>query len=189
VPEEALLSAGVEQKYVLTVLGKQELDENAYVPYMHSHPHKTLEIDCFGTMFNVWSINNLLGNDDKSNWKAIVDEQERILNKEMYDKHATFMKELKKTNQEEYKKLKAQDNQLEAINTAKAKYNETKDIDSYLSFWEKLWATGGLKFEGSKWHFELPDLYIKVKRYEDALAYVEKLKKEKPFMLKNQTVI
>lgn len=39
---------------------------------------------------------------------------------------------------------------------------------------------GGLKFEGAGWHFELPDLYIKAKRYDDALAFVKRLKAEKP---------
>jgi len=37
-----------------------------------------------------------------------------------------------------------------------------------------------LKFEGASWHFELPDLYIKAKRYDVALTFVTKLKKEKP---------
>lgn len=42
-----------------------------------------------------------------------------------------------------------------------------------------IWANGGLKFEGARWHFELADLYIKAKRYDDALAFVTKIKKSK----------
>ena len=43
-----------------------------------------------------------------------------------------------------------------------------------------VWANGGVKFEGAGWHFELPDLYIKARRYDDALSFVKRLKVEKP---------
>ena len=79
-----------------------------------------------------------------------------------------------------YRKLKDQDHQIEAVQKAREKYNEDKDLNSYIAFWEMVWATGGLKFEGAKWRFELPDLYIKAKRYDDALAFVVKIKKTKP---------
>lgn len=72
----------------------------------------------------------------------------------------------------------------------KNKYSEDKDLDSYIDFWEMIWANGGLKFEGAGWHFELPDLYIKAKRYDDALAFVTKLKKTKPtYAYKSDTYI
>lgn len=35
VPDEALIAAGAQRKYILTETGRLELDENAYVPYMH----------------------------------------------------------------------------------------------------------------------------------------------------------
>jgi len=38
------------EKYELTELGKAELDENMYVPYMHSHS--------IYTTFTVWDLNN-----------------------------------------------------------------------------------------------------------------------------------
>lgn len=72
VPEDELLAAGIKPKYVLTEIGQLELNENAYVPYMHSVNNKTTEDDRFGMTFNVWSINKLLGSGDKSNWKAVV---------------------------------------------------------------------------------------------------------------------
>jgi hypothetical protein len=180
ISEEELLAAGIQPKYVLTEVGQQELSENAYVPYMHSVYNKTTEDDHFGTMFNVWSINKLLGSGDKSNWKAVVEEQERKMNKETADRNDLFMKELKKIDPEGYKILRTQDQQIAAVQKAKDKYSEDKDLDSYIAFWEMIWANGGLKFEGSRWHFELPDLYIKAKRYEDALAFVTKLKRIKP---------
>lgn len=180
ISEETLLSAGVRPKYRLTETGAQELSENAYVPYMHKAPNKTTEDTRFGLTFNVWSINKLLGSGDKSNWKKIVDEQERKINKEIADRNDAFMKDLKKIDPEGYRVLKTQDQQIEAVQKAKEKFNEDRDIDTYIAFWETLWKNGGLKFEGAGWHFELPDLYIKSKRYDDALAFVTKLKKQKP---------
>lgn len=90
------------------------------------------------------------------------------------------MEELKKIDPELYGRLKIQDQQIEAVTKAKEKFNEDRDIDTYIAFWETLWKNGGLKFEGVGWHFELPDLYIKTKRYDDALAFLTKLKKLKP---------
>lgn len=92
-----LEKAGLSAKYRLTDIGKMELAENAYVPYMHKHPHKTTEDGRFGMTFNVWSINKILDSGDKSNWKAIVDAQEQKMNKEIGDRNATLMREIKKT--------------------------------------------------------------------------------------------
>lgn len=180
VSEEDLLAAGVQVKYVLTEIGKQELNENAYVPYMHSVPNKTVEDDRFGITFNVWSINKLLGTGDKSNWRTVVEEQESKMNKETSVRNDRFMKDLKKNDAEGYKALRIQDQQIGAVHKAKDKYRKDKDFDSYIAFWEMVWENGGLKFEGAGWHFELPDLYIKAKRYDDALAFVTKLKRIKP---------
>ena len=180
VSEEELLAAGIQPKYVLTEIGQQELTENAYVPYMHNVHNKTTEDDRFGMTFNVWSINKLLGSGDKSNWKAVIEEQERKMNKEVADRNDVFMNDLKKIDPEGYKALKTQDQQIAAVQKARDKYSEDKDLDSYIAFWEMVWANGGLKFEGVGWHFELPDLYIKAKRYDDALAFVTKLKRTKP---------
>lgn len=180
ISEERLLSAGVQPKYRLTETGAQELRENAYVPYMHKAPNKTTEDTHFETTFNVWSINKLLGSGDKSNWKKIVDEQERKMKKEVEERNAAFMKDLKKVDPDGYKELEIQNQQIVAVQKAKEKFNEDKDMDTYISFWEMIWKNGGLKFEGAGWHFELPDLYIKSKRYDDALAFVKKLKQQKP---------
>lgn len=180
ISEETLLSAGLRPKYKLTEIGMQELSENAYVPYMHGVHNKTTEDDRFGLTFNVWGINRILGFGDKSNWKSIVNEQERRMNEEIADRNDAFMEELKKISPEEYRTLKAQDQQIAAVQQAKRKFNEDKDMDSYIAFWEMIWRNGGLKFEGAGWHFELADLYIKSKRYEDALAFVKKLKRMKP---------
>lgn len=86
ISEEDLYVAGVEKKYILTDLGKQELEDNAYVMYMLHNPNYADEDDLSGKIFNVWSINKLLGNGDKTNWKEVVDreEQELITAREKY---------------------------------------------------------------------------------------------------------
>lgn len=99
--DRELSNAGIVAKYRLTDIGKMELEENAYVPYMHKHQRKTTEDGRFGVIFNVWSINKILGSGDKSDWKAIVDAQEQKMDKETDDRNATFIKELKRIDSEE----------------------------------------------------------------------------------------
>ncbi len=175
IPEEALIKAGITPKYRLTEIGRQELEENAYVPYMHSFPHKTIELEREDENFNVWSINKLLGKGDKSNWKTVVGDQESKVNATTAARNEAFMNSLKKTDPKGYKILKAQDQQLKAINEAYDKFRKDKDLESYIKFWEKIWQRGGLKFEGVRWCFELPNLYIKAKRYDEALALCYKI--------------
>lgn len=177
--EAELIASGIQVKYALTDLGQRELAENEYVPYMHKNHNKTREDATFGMPFNVWSINKLLGTGDKSNWKSIVEEQEAKLNQQRTDNHDATMGQLRKLDPELFKSLKTQEEQLEAIQRARKEYDDSKDIDSYIAFWEMLWQNGGLAFRGSRWHFELADLYIASKRYDDALRFVKKLKKER----------
>lgn len=179
--EAELLATGVQIKYMLTELGQRELNENEYVPYMHKAHNKTTEDARFGMTFNVWSINKLLDTGDKSNWKTIVDAQEAKLKQETEvraQESKTSRDSLRKYDPELYDRLETQEQQFEAIQKAKREYDESKDINSYISFWEMLWKHGGLAFRGSRWHFELADLYITAKRYNDALRFVKKLKRE-----------
>lgn len=73
------------------------------------------------------------------------------------------------------KQLKAQDKQLNEIKDAESKFEADGDINSLICFWERIWNNGGLLFNGSKWAFRLPDLYIKQKRYDDALRILKKI--------------
>ena len=177
--EAELLTTGIQIKYMLTEFGQLELTENEYVPYMHKAHNKTTENACFGMTFNVWSINTLLGTGDKSKWKTVVEEQEKKMGLQTAESNAKTMETLKKINPQLFEALKTQDQQLEAIQSARKEYDESKDINSYIAFWEMLWENGGLLFRGSRWHFELADLYIIAKRYNDALRFVKKLKKER----------
>lgn len=72
--------------------------------------------------------------------------------------------------------LKSQDEQLESIKNAEKKYELDGNIDSLIKFWEDIWNNGGLLFRGSAWTFRLPDLYIKQKRYDDALSILRKIR-------------
>lgn len=177
--DEELLSNGLELKYKLTEKGQKELEENAYVTYMHKSPRKTIEGSPFGKPFNVWSINKALGMDDKSNWKQIVEEHEKAMEKESEERNTAFMKNLKKIDFEGYQELEAQNKQLAEVQEARRKYDESNNLIEYIAFWEKLWSNGGLLFKGSRWLFELPDLYIQAKKFDDAEQFVKKIKRTK----------
>lgn len=74
------------------------------------------------------------------------------------------------------KDLRAQDRQLSAIQKAEAAFESTGDIGALIEFWESIWANGGLLFNGSRWTFRLPDLYFKLKQYDDAIRILNKIK-------------
>lgn len=72
VPREMVSLPDSTFKYELTDVGKLELQQNGYVPYMHKHPHKTTEDARFGEVFNVWSVNKLFPDGDASEWRSVV---------------------------------------------------------------------------------------------------------------------
>lgn len=169
------------QKYKPTELGKKELQENEYVPYMHKNAKHTC--------FTVWDLNKKLATNDKSNFMDIINrynaKRDRI-RKFLEIRERFCMVELKKNNPESYKslkemtnKLKKQDIQLNIIKKADEEYKETKDLNTYIRFWEDIWENGGINFESNSWMFKLPDLYIKAKRYDDAFKIVELIKNTK----------
>jgi hypothetical protein len=156
-------------KYELTDLGKMELEDNAYVPYMHSHSTYTT--------FTVWDLNQMLGTGDKSNYMEIVEKHTAEIESETKKANDKFMKELKGIDPEKYKKLSSQDKQIEAVHAADEKFAVDKDLEWIINFWEEIWMDGGPNFEGSSWMFRLPDLYIKAERYDNAITLCEKIKK------------
>ena len=72
IPDTKLIIPNYVPKYELTVLGKTELEDNGYVPYMHRHSHATTEDDRFGPTFNVWDINRMFPDGKASNWRQVV---------------------------------------------------------------------------------------------------------------------
>lgn len=75
------------------------------------------------------------------------------------------------------------DKQLSKILSAEAKYKD--DTASLVTFWEDLWANGGLQFNGTKWTFHLVDLYYKQGRYDDAFKMLNDFVISKPQYLEN----
>lgn len=198
-----------ERKYALTDLGKNELSENEYVPIMHKSPDKTDENSMFGYSFNVWEVNRRLA--QNPDWRAIIEDmkqEQAEYQAAKIVKHKIVLKEMEKHNPElavELRELDKKDaefnRKLEEIKLADKKYNDTGNIEEYIYFWEEIWENGGFSFKGSKWTFMLPDLYIKQKRYDDALriinlidpfyqekkeAYIQKIQVLKEKEVKNQ---
>ena len=66
----------LKPKYELTEKGKEELEANAYIPYMHrSHYHSYEE----PYLLNVWSLNRACKGNMPSNWRDIVSTMEMKL--------------------------------------------------------------------------------------------------------------
>lgn len=81
IPKEKYNNLITHIKYTLTPLGKDELQDNEYIPYMHKHPYKTIETEDSSSSFTVWDVNLLLAKEGKQkDWKNIVGEieQQRI---------------------------------------------------------------------------------------------------------------
>lgn len=58
--------------------GIEELEENAYVPYMHNHRHKTTDDSTFGEPFTVWEMNKIIATEGRQKeWKTIVGKIEK----------------------------------------------------------------------------------------------------------------
>lgn len=162
------ITIGKSGKYELTDKGKTELSENEYIVYTHQHIKRT--------DFTPWEANIMIGSNNPYG-QSIIEEfinAEGISQKERYEESK---QELRKSNPTLANSLDNQDKQLESILSADAKYKADKDIESYIAFWEEIWDNGGLLFDGMKWAFTLPDLYIKQKRYDDALSILDKLTK------------
>ncbi len=77
IPEDKLIIPNYTPKYELTDLGKIELEDNGYVPYMHKHNHLTTEDGRFGETFTVWDINKLFPDGNAKNWRKVVGDIEK----------------------------------------------------------------------------------------------------------------
>lgn len=77
VPEDRLPVDDTSRKYELTELGTSELEENGYVPYMHSHKRTTVEGVPSDLSFTVWDINRLFPNGVEGDWRAVVGRLEK----------------------------------------------------------------------------------------------------------------
>lgn len=174
--EEARLAPLIPQpKYRLTPLGEQELDENEYVPYMHSARGKTTENDRFGPTFNLWTVNRQLAGDTE-HWTEVVEQQRAKVEAHYKQNHERFLQQLQKTDPAQAAEFIAQDKLLAQIQQAEKQYIDTGDVEALIAFWEDVWAKGSVTSFSSHWHFRLADLYIQQKRYPEAEAALEKIK-------------
>jgi len=72
IPEEEISIPNYTPKYELTDLGRAELSDNGYVPYMHRHTHATTDDSTFGTPFTVWEMNKLFPDGNAKDWRKAI---------------------------------------------------------------------------------------------------------------------
>lgn len=161
------------QKYKLTEKGEKEQEENAYVYYMHSKSNDV--------RYTPWEMNKMLGHGDKNRYFEILGEIQANNEKQAAQQKAkseAVRQELRQVSPE-FKKIddenQAMDKYIQLVNDRDAQYKKDKDIDSYILFWEDIWKSEQ-SLLGAHWAFLLPDLYIKTRRYDDALACMPRLK-------------
>lgn len=85
-------------------------------------------------------------------------------------------KEIQRTN----KLIAEQDKQIAAMHKARDEYKKTGDILSYAAFWDGIFASGGLKFNGRFWQYEPIKVYILADRRDDAWKLLNKYALKEP---------
>lgn len=177
-------------KYQLTNKGESEQNENEYVYFTH--------LNSLDSNFDAWKMNKLLGVGNKSNYVEIFKKncgsyklnefskearlEEVKANPLNNDEALSILRQLDsamKSNDVKVR-VKADDKYIEIINLRDAQYKADKDIEQYILFWEDNWRNNR-PLLGAHWAFVLPDLYIKTKRYDEALKCIEVLKTQEFF--------
>lgn len=186
VDEDIIMVPGFSSKYELTQLGKKELEDNSYIPYMHKHPHKTTEDARFGNTFNVWSVNKMFPNGDASLWKTTVgDLEEKMFGVNMAcanPEKSCIQKVVSITERDEMRAYLAANKTLIAnsINTFGDGYDEEakgidfkrigKDKEALIQFYISI----GKKFDAPALYKETSVLLRKYKMYDEELAVLAK---------------
>lgn len=191
VPREMVSLPDSAFKYELTDVGKLELQQNGYVPYMHKHPHKTTEDARFGEVFNVWSVNKLFPDGDASEWRSVVGRvEERMFGVDM----ATTVPDenMPKTKTNEKKDYASERSAIRAYLADQRDYiNKSirtpgdgfaeeskgldlvrigKDKDALVQFYIAI----GKKFDAPALYREAAVLLEKYEMYDEALYVIEK---------------
>lgn len=178
IPADSLEIYVTDRKYRLTQKGEEELAANIYVPLMHNAPDKTIEGSMYGEEFNVWSINRILGENDFQDYASVIQSIRDRISATQQERQKVFCSYLegRAQNGDADAQLSLErEHQIEQIQSAEADYQESGDIDTYIAFWENIWNSGGLLFNGSRWTFRLADLYISKKQYDNALNNLDKI--------------
>ena len=178
-------------KYELTDVGKLELQQNGYVPYMHKHPHKTTEDARFGEVFNVWSVNKLFPDGDASEWRSVVGRvEERMFGVDMA---TTVLDEnMPKTKTNEKKDYASERSAIRAYLADQRDYinksirtpgdgfaEESKGLDLVRIGKDKealvqFYIAIGKKFDAPALYREAAVLLEKYEMYDEALYVIEK---------------
>ncbi len=179
-------------KYQLTAKGKTEETENEYVYFTHNNS--------LDKGFDAWKMNLLLGHGDKNKYYNVFKENCNYSKIDRYSKEFKIAQvkanpinneEILKILYESDEKIKNNDCEtidkyIEIVNLRDAQYKVDKDVDSYIEFWEDNWKNNR-PLLGAHWAFVLPDLYIKTKRFDNALKCIEKLDNDHRFAYKART--
>lgn len=142
---------------------------------MHKTKLKTTENKMFGPEFNVWSVHREMNERNTKDWMSVISSQKEARHR-FLNRNTEIHNQLINEEMELREKLNAQDEQLIKIKAAEQRFDETGDIGSLIEFWEEIWSGEGLLFNGSKWTFRLPDLYIKIQEYDKAIKVLKKIK-------------
>ena len=191
VPREMVSLPDSAFKYELTDVGKLELQQNGYVPYMHKHPHKTTEDARFGEVFNVWSVNKLFPDGDASEWRSAVGRvEERMFGVDMA---TTVLDEnMPKTKTNEKKDYASERSAIRAYLADQRDYinksirtpgdgfaEESKGLDLVRIGKDKealvqFYIAIGKKFDAPALYREAAVLLEKYEMYDEALYVIEK---------------
>lgn len=79
VSETDLAAKMPSRKYMLTEKGRQELEENEYVPYMHDNKYKTNAFASADESYTVWDMNKDVHEKPQWDWKSLIVNRERQL--------------------------------------------------------------------------------------------------------------
>lgn len=89
-------------------------------------PNKTTEDGPEDEQFNVWIINKKLHEEKRTDWENLVDEIEEERKRKSDEKYEASLELLKKIDSQLYKKLKAQNDQIELIRKKEENIKRTR---------------------------------------------------------------
>ena len=188
VPDQNIVISNYVPKYELTEIGKMELEDNGYVPYMHRHRHSTTEDNGISDTFTVWDINKLFPNGDARNWRVVVGNIERqrfgvdMANSEKVNKKTEDGSNLDASYSKEELRRYLAEKRTEidkAINTPGDGYNEEsqgldlKSIGNEKDALVMFYISIGKKFDAPALYYETEKILKKYEMYEEELSVID----------------
>lgn len=189
ISDDKLKAHGVKGRPRLTEMGRIELEENYYIPYMHRYEEKT-------PTFNVWTVNAMFlgtpGPDWETRIKAEIVRESKAELRQIYAQEKAEKQE-QKEREERMKAYPEAYNRIEVSEHVKMtherfyvyreyrkallNYRIDDDDERYIIALEKIWHQD-LKYpESHEKHMVLVELYLKVGRIDDALSELDAIGK------------